>query len=155
MAETDVRLDEGSLSSFHITLYRASQAQRGYLGPKISELGLGPGQPKVLTYLAVRGPSSQREIAEFFDNDPGTISRMLDSLERGGFVSAAPGRDRRVKMVSLTEKGRDAAVAWEEACDGEQERLLEELSTEELEQLKDSLERVCRSLCGTKEGNAQ
>ena len=71
-----------SLEDFHMRLMRAFHAQRAYLRPRVDELGLGPGQPKMLVYLAVHGPSSQREVADFFECDPGAVSRMFDSLER-------------------------------------------------------------------------
>ena len=52
--------------------------------------GLKPGQPKVLRYLSELGHSSQRELADCCDVDPSAICRMLDSLERGGFVTRSP-----------------------------------------------------------------
>ena len=72
--------------SLHILLYRAFHAQRNYLRPSLQELGLGSGQPKLLAYLAARGPCHQRQLADYFDVDPANVSRMVDSLERGGFV---------------------------------------------------------------------
>ena len=47
-------------------------------------LGLGPGQPRILSYLAAHGVSTQREIAKYLVIDPSAVSRMLDALERGG-----------------------------------------------------------------------
>lgn len=38
--------------SFYMLLYRAFHAQRKCLRPFMAELGLAPGQPKVLLYLA-------------------------------------------------------------------------------------------------------
>lgn len=37
--------------TFHMLLYRAFHAQRNFLRPSLGELGLGPGQPKLLNYL--------------------------------------------------------------------------------------------------------
>lgn len=42
--------------TFHMLLYRAFHAQRNFLRPSLGELGLGPGQPKLLNYLMNRGP---------------------------------------------------------------------------------------------------
>ena len=72
--------------SFHILLYRAFHAQRNYLRPSMLELGLGAGQPKLLGYLAARGPCYQKQLAGYFDVDPANISRMVRSLEKGGFI---------------------------------------------------------------------
>lgn len=135
-----------SLGDFHMRLMRAFGAQRAYLRPRVEELGLGPGQPKLLVYLAVHGPSSQRELAEFFECDPGAVSRMLDSLERAGFVVSAPGRDRRTKAVTLTERGLSAARAWDEVCAGEQEVMLAGFSPDERAVFADLLSRARANL---------
>ena len=77
-------------------------AQRGALRPCLAEVGLGTGQPKLLGYLSQNGPSRQRQLADYFEIDPAAVCRMLDSLEKGGFVTRlhrrpgqaqGPGRD--------------------------------------------------------------
>ena len=135
-----------SLEDFHMRLMRAFHAQRTYLRPKVDELGLGPGQPKLLVYLAVHGPSSQRELAAFFECDPGAVSRMLDSLERAGFVTSAPGRDRRTKVAELTEAGCAAAHAWDEVCAAEQDVMLAGFTAEERAAFADLLGRARANL---------
>lgn len=136
-----------SLTDFHMRLFRAFHAQRAYLRPRIAELGMGPGQPKLVTYVAAHGPSTQREIADFFETDPGTVSRMLDALERAGFVTSCPGQDRRTKALALTERGLAAARAWDECCDEEQDAMLAGFSPEERERFADYLERAHANLC--------
>lgn len=135
-----------SLEDFHMRLMRAFHAQRTYLRPRVDELGLGPGQPKMLVYLAVHGPSSQREVADFFECDPGAVSRMFDSLERVGFVTSAPGRDRRTKALALTERGRAAADSWDAICAEEQEVMLAGFSPEERAAFADLLARARANL---------
>ncbi len=135
-----------SLGDFHMRLMRAFHAQRTYFGPRVDALGLGPGQAKVLVYLAVHGPSSQRDVAGYFECDPGAVSRMLDTLERGGFVTCAPGRDRRTREATLTERGLAAADGWELECDREQEVMLEGFTPEERETFADLLGRARANL---------
>lgn len=79
--------------TFHMLLYRAFHAQRNFLRPSLGELGLGPGQPKLLNYLMNRGPCRQRELADYFEIDPAAVCRMLDCLQKSGFVTRrADGR---------------------------------------------------------------
>lgn len=144
-----------SLEDFHMRLMRAFHAQRIYLRPKVDELGLGPGQPKLLVYLAVHGPSSQRELAAFFECDPGAVSRMLDSLERAGFVTSAPGRDRRTKVAELTEAGRVAARAWDEVCAAEQDVMLAGFTAEERAAFADLLGRARENLWRAIDGRGE
>ncbi|WP_228478292.1 MarR family winged helix-turn-helix transcriptional regulator [Thermophilibacter immobilis] len=135
-----------SLADFHMRLYRAFHAQRAYLRPRIARLGMGPGQPKLLTYIAVYGPSTQREIADFFETDPATVSRMLDSLERAGFAQSVPTSDRRTKCLRLTDKGLAAAAAWDLCCDEEQDVMLEGFSPDERGHFARYLERAYANL---------
>ena len=89
--------------TFHMLLYRAFHAQRAALRPNLAKLGLGAGQPKILGYLSRNGASNQRQLADFYDVDPATVCRMLDSLQKGGFVSRRPDQaDRRRDLIELT-----------------------------------------------------
>ena len=81
--------------AIHTLLARTAHAQRNYLRPYLREMGLSPGQPKVLRYLSELGHSSQRELADCCDVDPSAICRMLDSLRAEG----APGRAGAEKCV--------------------------------------------------------
>lgn len=112
-------------NTFHMLLYRALHAQRSYLQPCLGRLGLGSGQPKLLCYLAGHGECSQRELADYFEIDPAAVSRMLDSLEKGGFVTRREDRsDRRTGCITLTQKGRSTSAAWQEYCREMEEKML-------------------------------
>ena len=99
--------------TFHLLLYRAFHAQRNFLRPSLGELGLGPGQPKLLNYLMNRGPCRQRELADYFEIDPAAVCRMLDCLQKSGFVTRrADGQSRRRDVVELTEAGRRSPLRF-------------------------------------------
>lgn len=135
-----------SLEDMHMLLYRAYHAQTNYLRPRMAQLGLGPGQPKLLAYLAVHGTSTQHEMATFFEVDDAAISRMLDLLRQAGLVRTARGQDRRTKTVELTATGHGALAAWDSVCDNEQDVMLAGLSAEERATLAALLERVHENL---------
>ena len=132
--------------SFHMLLYRTFHAQRSFLRPSVTELGLGTGQPKLLTYLALHGPCAQKELAAYFEIDPAAVCRMLDTLERGGFVQRLPGPDRRGGKVQLTEKGRQVQAAWIRRCRGMERAMLRGFSPEERGQFADYLSRAYHNL---------
>lgn len=138
-----------ALTDLHMAILRAFHAQRALLRPYGARLGLGPGQPKLLSYLAARGTSSQRDIASFFGINAAAVSRMLDALERGGFVSVRPDpQDRRAKAVSLTARGDEAAALWDERCAVVEEEMLAGFSSQERAQLMGMLARVSANLEG-------
>lgn len=118
----------------HYLLYRAFFGQRAILAPVREELGLGPGQPKILLYLLSEGPSPQRSIASFYSVDPASVSRMAEQLKRNGFVELKQSTtDRRVNLLFLTEKGLDAARRWDKAGEKAEGMLMRGFSKEEEE----------------------
>ena len=131
---------------FHMLIYRTFHAQRSYLRPSVTELGLGTGQPKLLAYLAFYGPCSQKELASYFEIDPAAVCRMLDTLERNGFVNRVPGSDRRGGLVQLTDEGRRVQEAWSSRCEEMEQTLLQGFSEEERAAFADYLVRAYRNL---------
>ena len=129
--------------AIHTLLARTAHAQRNYLRPYLKEMGLSPGQPKVLRYLSELGHSSQRELADCCDVDPSAICRMLDSLERGGFVTRSPSpNDRRSGQVELTQQGRDASEQHRAFHRRLTDRMLSALTDQEASALARGMEKL-------------
>lgn len=134
-------------SSYRMLLFRASHAQKQLLHPYMARIGLGTGQPKLLSYLAEHGSCTARELADFYELDPAGVSRMLDALARKGFVTFAPHEgDRRCKMVQLTAEGARVARAWNAACNEEAHAMLAGFTPEEREAFAGFLRRAHANL---------
>lgn len=58
-----------SLFDIHTLLSQAHHAQQNYFYPCMKPIKLGPGQPKLLSYLQAFGPSTQSSTAECFGLD--------------------------------------------------------------------------------------
>lgn len=70
-------------------------------------VGLYRGQPPVLRALAEEEGLSHSELALRMRVTPATISKMIDRMERAGFVTRqADLNDQRVSRVYMTERGR-------------------------------------------------
>lgn len=138
--------------TFHLLLYRAFHAQRNHLRQNLAPLGLGSGQPKLLAYLTDRGPCHQRKLAEYYEINPAAVSRMLDALERNGFVTRRRDQaSRRRDLVEITEKGRAAHRQWEDRCLELESVMLSDFTAEERRQFCDYLSRAYRNLHSAKE----
>lgn len=134
-------------NGFHMLLYRVFHAQRACLRPWRAALGLGPGQPKLIAYLSKNGPCCQRQLAAYCEIDPAAVSRMLDALEKGGFVTRSADRtDRRTGAVALTDKGREAAAAWGRACGEMEQQMLRGFAPEEAARFAEYLRRARENL---------
>ena len=132
--------------TFHMLLYRAYHAQRAFLRPYLEEMGLGFGQPKLIAYLEKNGPCRQKQLADYFEIDPAAVSRMLDSLMKGGFVTQRTDENsRRCHLVELTEQGVAASRQWKERCKEAEKIMLEVFTPEEREKFALALSRVYRN----------
>jgi len=81
---------------------------------RVRELGLTRAQWLVLTRLYRRPGASQTELADMLEVDRASAGRMIDRMEKGGWVErrADPG-DRRIKRLHLTAEARRAhAGMW-------------------------------------------
>ena len=133
--------------TLHMLLYRAFHAQRGELRPSLNRLGLGTGQPRILGYLVRNGAASQKELADYSEVDPSAISRMLESMQKGGFITRkASENDKRSGVVDITELGRKAYAEWRNDCDIVEERMLKGFNDEEKAELMSFLKRVYTNL---------
>ena len=71
------------------------------------KLGLYRGQPPVLFELWKEEGLTQTELAARLRITPATVTRMLQRMERNGFVARRPDPvDQRVSRVYLAEGGR-------------------------------------------------
>ena len=74
---------------------------------RVRRLGLTRAQWLVLTRLYRRPGTSQTELAEMLEVDRASAGRMIDRMEKGGWVERrADPVDRRVKRLHLTAEAR-------------------------------------------------
>ena len=133
----------------HTLFSRTAKAQQNYLRPYLRILGQSTDQTKILRSLTAAGPCSQRELADLCDVDPSAICRMLDCMERDGFLTRSPSKtDRRAGLVELTDKGRTAFETWEHQCMVLENQMLRDFSPKERAQLADFLARAYRNVGG-------
>ena len=73
----------------------------------LEALGLYRGQPPVLFALWEKEGQTQTELAEHLKVAPATVTKMLQRMEKSGFIQRHPDPvDQRVTRVFLTETGR-------------------------------------------------
>jgi DNA-binding MarR family transcriptional regulator len=73
----------------------------------LDAIGIYRGQPPVLYVLHEQEGLTQSELAARLEVAPATVTKMLQRLERAGFVQRQIDReDQRVSRVYLTDAGR-------------------------------------------------
>lgn len=79
-------------------------------------LGLYRGQPRIIKVLQEQEGLSHSDLAARINVQPATISKMLQRMEKAGFVMRrSDPDDQRVSRVYLTEQGRAVQAALDEA----------------------------------------
>lgn len=98
---------------------QAARAVTGLYDRVLAPSGLRATQVTLLVALEKAGPVPFTRLADALGMDRTTLTRNLEPLRREGLLVLRPGEDRRVRLASITEKGRRAVTAaiplWEEA----------------------------------------
>ncbi len=69
------------------------------------------GQPKVLAYLSSKEGNCQKEIAKACMLEPGSVTVLLNRMERQGLVERRfEGGNRKTRRVYLTDRGHELAA---------------------------------------------
>jgi MarR family 2-MHQ and catechol resistance regulon transcriptional repressor len=90
---------------------KAHEAASDYLCRGIEETGISDTDFRVLEVLLHKGPLPVNTIGPKVHLTPGSISVAVDRLLEKGLVSRAESSDdRRVRIVALTESGKDLIV---------------------------------------------
>jgi DNA-binding MarR family transcriptional regulator len=103
-------------------------------------VGLSLAQMNVLMHLYYRGPSEISDFRDMMQITPAGASQMIERMVQQGMVrrSEVPG-DRRVRLVSLTEQGRQVVMDSITARQAWTEQLVASLSPEESTQVRAAL----------------
>ncbi|MCA9215670.1 MAG: MarR family transcriptional regulator [Planctomycetales bacterium] len=111
------------------------------------DCGLTADQFVVLASIAEHGPMTQTELTQRTFSDPNTISAMLSLLHDLGCVARKRHKtDGRVRVVSLTRRGRTMFNKCSMATDEIRQRLARELEAGNLDQFIASLNGVAELL---------
>jgi len=126
-------------------MLKAIRAVRNLALPPILKEGLGDSDFRVLDVLLENGPMPVNTLGPKVDLNAGSVSVAVDRLYKKGLVSRVESeRDRRVRTVSLTEKGRRVFVPIFRRNSALIKQAFQDLSPEERRQMEEMLERIAR-----------
>ena len=131
------------ISSISWLLADASRLIRKLADRRLGTIGVTRAQWQALANLRRIGPMTQAALAEMMEVETATIARLIDRLEAAGLIERkAEAQDRRVKLVTMTDKA--AALMDEMGVIGQKLRddMLVDLSPSELQGLIASLTKI-------------
>lgn len=114
---------KSSQDFFHqfVLLYRSFEH---HLNDVLSNYGLYRAQWSILHYLAHNGSATLVELAQYLRVEKPTISRTIGRLEKIGYLSHIPGKDRREKRIEMSESGAALYIEVRKAVDALEEEIL-------------------------------
>lgn len=109
---------------------------------------LTPVQARLLCVL-IGGPRGMAELAQMFGVEKAALTGLMDRIEKRGLAvrAAVPG-DRRAVQVTLTEEGRQAAIAFHSEMGEALGRLTDPIPSGDREQFRATVQGIimrCRT----------
>lgn len=127
----------------------AARLMRTVFDRRVRQIGLTRAQWLLLTRLHRRPGANQSELAEMLEVEKATAGRLVDRMEKNGWVvRRSDATDRRVHRIYLTAEAERVQAAMWAIADDTVDDALAALSSEERHQLAELMGRVKGRLQG-------
>jgi MarR family transcriptional regulator for hemolysin len=108
----------------------------------LKEYDLFSAQWSILYSLNKFGALTQTEIWQYLNVEAPTVTRTLVKLEQRKLITRNEGKDKRERIVQLTEEAQNLIPKIEKRIAEVEQQLLSSLSAEDLEQLTKLLKQI-------------
>ncbi|WVT75334.1 MarR family transcriptional regulator [Sinorhizobium chiapasense] len=106
---------------------------RAVFDARVKERGLTLSRARALFALTRKDGLNQRELADELDIETPTLVRLLDGMEKQGFIERrVEASDRRAKQIHMTDDGRGVADEILRLADEVRAEVLEGIDAAEL-----------------------
>lgn len=138
--------------SIHYLLMKSHTALNKKILSQAYEIGLSPGQPKILEYLVSHNGSDQKTIATSCEIESATVGSILGRMENMGLIERRQREgNRRSLFVFLTDKGRSAAAQMENIFISSDKQAAKDLTGKDIDELTRILTKLYSNLTGRNE----
>jgi MarR family 2-MHQ and catechol resistance regulon transcriptional repressor len=128
-----------------LVMIKSMHAISRYALAALEKSGLGDSDFRVLEVLFHKGPLPVNVIGPKVNLTPGSISVAVERLVAKGLVSRVESsQDRRVRIVTLTPRGKSVIAPIFRAHAATMEKVFAGLSHEEMRQLEQHLKHIGR-----------
>jgi MarR family transcriptional regulator for hemolysin len=132
---------------FLVEMGKARRRLATSISSKISSVGLTRARARTLSILYSQVGLTQTSVAAYLEIEGPTAVRLIDELEKAGFVQRQPDpHDRRIKKLVLTEPGREMAEYLKKTYHEIGAQALRDLSEESKNLLVTLMKSVIRNL---------
>lgn len=132
---------------FHFLLMQTFNMTNRKMHSFTSQMGLDPGQPKILQVLYGSEGMTPKEIAAHCRMDKSTATLLIKRMIAGGLLKKTPAaEDRRSVIICLSDQGKELAEEVNKAGAIVDAKALKGLDASQIQQLKSLLETVQKNL---------
>lgn len=138
------------MHSLHHLWMKTYLRMKRLVSAQAAPLGLSPGQPKILEFLAQHGEHEQKDIADYCEIEPATVGSILLRMETAGLVTRRNRPDnRRSLYVSLTPTGQKIAQTVQDIFAAAEAQITAGLTEEERATLYELMSKCLQNGKGT------
>ena len=113
---------------------------------RMAPSGLYAAQWTVIRYILKNGPSTQIAMSSYLGVEAPTMTRTINRLESAGLIVRKEGKDRREKIIYLTDLALSKIPNWEAEIEQFEAPLFESLTDSEIRISNEVLEKIILSL---------
>ncbi|MGV3466079.1 MAG: MarR family winged helix-turn-helix transcriptional regulator [Heyndrickxia sp.] len=139
---------QGFIQRF-IRLYRPLISK---LNELLSDYDLSYSLWQIIYYVKKNGPSTLVDISSYYNVEKPTITRAVHRLEEKKLVTQIPGKDRREKIIQLTDLGEEIYQVCRKKITLLEKSIMEGIPTEEQQSTYQTLPKIRQNIIN-KEGN--
>lgn len=134
-------------SDFQFLLHALNRGHFYHIQKISKEIGLSKGQPMVLQFLYCSREVTQKELSDFLQIKPASLTEILQRMEKNDLVCRKRGeKDQRTMWVSITKKGTEKFEEYSKR-EADLDRLFfQNFLPEEKEAFLSSLEKMIENL---------
>ncbi|WP_218127904.1 MarR family winged helix-turn-helix transcriptional regulator [Belnapia rosea] len=107
-----------------VLVRRLHQIHSAMFQEECGAFGVTPVQYSLLTLVAAAPGMDQGSAASGLRLDRFTTADVIKRLQAAGLLQVGPGRDRRTRLLTLTERGGEVYAAMQESAARAHERLV-------------------------------
>jgi DNA-binding MarR family transcriptional regulator len=142
-------VEPNALALSHLAHFVGLAANRQLLA-ELGEAGFGDVREShgFLIQHLLRGPHSVSELAVLLGVTQQAVSKTVSELTAAGYLESSPGRDARVRLVRLSERGHACVLCARKLRERLERRLEKALGTRRAQQTRHALAEALELLGG-------
>lgn len=141
----DWSIDENS--DFSNEMAKLNRSVTAFINDGLKEYNLTRSEVPYLMSLYKRDSLTQEFLSRLYDLNEGTVTRALARLEKKGYIKReSDPYDKRKKIVSLTEEGKEIAIIMIESQEKIREEIFSNFTDEEYEELRRLLSKLFKNI---------